>query len=173
MEGDNHSCSRAAGRCRINLHRVNISCDCYREGFCTWAQVAGDTCGSVVHSHRQTNTRCRPVSPYRCIRDVSCKGNLWCLKRFKCSNPVNTKYLYDICTMLDQRRRRWADVVQMLYTCFVFAGKTGRYELHQNNESPQFPWLHTWIWWMIYCYIIWFSHSCYWLLYAYNVKPGW
>ena len=24
--------------------------------------------------------------------------------------------------MLDQRRRRWADVVQMLYTCFVFAG---------------------------------------------------
>ena len=24
--------------------------------------------------------------------------------------------------MLDQRRRRWADVVQMLYKCFVFAG---------------------------------------------------
>ena len=24
--------------------------------------------------------------------------------------------------MLDQRRRRWADVVQMLYICFVFAG---------------------------------------------------
>ena len=23
--------------------------------------------------------------------------------------------------MLDQRRRRWADVVQMLYKCFVFA----------------------------------------------------
>ena len=22
---------------------------------------------------------------------------------------------YDICTMLDQRRRRWADVVQMFY----------------------------------------------------------
>ena len=24
--------------------------------------------------------------------------------------------------MLDQRRRRWADVVQMLYNYFVFAG---------------------------------------------------
>ena len=24
--------------------------------------------------------------------------------------------------MLDQRRRRWADVVQMLYKCFVFSG---------------------------------------------------
>ena len=30
--------------------------------------------------------------------------------------PANTKYLHDICT------RRWADVVQMLYKCFVFAG---------------------------------------------------
>ena len=36
--------------------------------------------------------------------------------------PVNTKHLYNICTKLDQRRRRWADVVQMLYKCFVFAG---------------------------------------------------
>ena len=32
------------------------------------------------------------------------------------------KHLYNICTMLDQRRRRWAAVVQMLYKCFVFAG---------------------------------------------------
>ena len=36
--------------------------------------------------------------------------------------PVNTKHLYNICTMLDQRRRRWADVAQVLYKCFVFAG---------------------------------------------------
>ena len=36
--------------------------------------------------------------------------------------PANTKQLYSICTMLDQRRRRWPDVVQMLYPCFVFAG---------------------------------------------------
>ena len=36
--------------------------------------------------------------------------------------PANTKHLYNICTMLDQRRRRWADVVEMLYKYFVFAG---------------------------------------------------
>ena len=36
--------------------------------------------------------------------------------------PVNTKHVYNICTMLDQRRRRWANVVQMLFKCFVFAG---------------------------------------------------
>ena len=36
--------------------------------------------------------------------------------------PVNTKQLNNISTMLDQRQRRWADVVQMLYKCFVFAG---------------------------------------------------
>ena len=29
--------------------------------------------------------------------------------------------------MLDQRRRRWADVVQMLFKCFVFAG--GKYNI--------------------------------------------
>ena len=34
--------------------------------------------------------------------------------------PVDTNNLYKICTMLDQRRRRWADIVQMLYKCFVF-----------------------------------------------------
>ena len=36
--------------------------------------------------------------------------------------PANTKHLYNICTMLGQCRRRWADVVQMVYKCFVFAG---------------------------------------------------
>ena len=39
-------------------------------------------------------------------------------------NPVNTKHLYNICTMLGQRRRRWPNVVQMLYKCFVFAGNS-------------------------------------------------
>ena len=36
-------------------------------------------------------------------------------------DPAITKRLYNIFTMLDQRRRLWANVVQMLYTCFVFA----------------------------------------------------
>ena len=30
------------------------------------------------------------------------------------ADPENTKHFYNICTMLDQRRRRWADVVQMI-----------------------------------------------------------
>ena len=33
--------------------------------------------------------------------------------------PVNIKHLYNICTVLGQRRRRWADVVQMLYKCLA------------------------------------------------------
>ena len=36
--------------------------------------------------------------------------------------PSEHKTLYKICTMLDQRRRRWADVVPMLYKCFVLTG---------------------------------------------------
>ena len=35
---------------------------------------------------------------------------------------VNTKHLYNICTMLVQRRRRCADILHMLYKGFVFAG---------------------------------------------------
>ena len=42
-----------------------------------------------------------------------------CSIRSVTSLPTNTKHLYSICTRLDQRRRRWADVVQK---CFVFAG---------------------------------------------------
>ena len=37
-------------------------------------------------------------------------------------SPVNTKHLYNIYTMLEQHRRRIADVVQKLYKCFVFPG---------------------------------------------------
>ena len=36
--------------------------------------------------------------------------------------PANTKHLYSICTTSAQRLRRWANIVQMLYKCFVFAG---------------------------------------------------
>ena len=35
--------------------------------------------------------------------------------------PVNTEHLYNICTMLDQRPRRWADVVKMLYKLILTA----------------------------------------------------
>ena len=50
-------------------------------------------------------------------------GNIWgCMPWWEIQ--VNTKHLYNICTMLDQRRSRCADVVQMLYTCFVFAERS-------------------------------------------------
>ena len=38
-------------------------------------------------------------------------------------NPANTKHLYNICTTSVQHRRRWANIVQVLYKSFVFAGK--------------------------------------------------
>ena len=38
------------------------------------------------------------------------------------NNPANTKHLYNICTTLAQRLRRWSNFVQMLYKCFVLAG---------------------------------------------------
>ena len=55
-----------------------------------------------------------------------------------CANPVNTKYLYNICTILDQRLRRWSNIVQMLYKYFVFTGKfipdrQGKNRLTINN----------------------------------------
>ena len=57
---------------------------------------------------------------------------LWrILLAMSASCPVNTNHLYNICTMQDQRRRRWAGVVQMLYKimfcvcwgCVVRAGR--------------------------------------------------
>ena len=54
----------------------------------------------------------------RVYQDLDIKSDLLVTLQF----PVDTKHLYNICTMLDQRRRRWADVVQMLYRFFVLAG---------------------------------------------------
>ena len=48
---------------------------------------------------------------------------VWLLVGYR-PNPANTQHLYNICTMLHQRRRRWSNIVQMLYKCLVFAGNT-------------------------------------------------
>ena len=45
-------------------------------------------------------------------------------------NPANTTHLCNICTMLGQRHRCWADIVQMLFKCFVFAGKLSYSNFH-------------------------------------------
>ena len=37
--------------------------------------------------------------------------------------------------MLDQRQRRLADIVPMLYKCFVFAGKLYSAYVTQKNEQ--------------------------------------
>ena len=50
-------------------------------------------------------------------------------------NPANTKHLYNICTMLEQRRRRWSDVAQMLYKCFVFAWNDSN---HSEDSGDDF-----------------------------------
>ena len=42
------------------------------------------------------------------------------------SHPANTKHLYNICTTSAQRLRRWSNIVQMLYKCFVFTGHPPR-----------------------------------------------
>ena len=63
--------------------------------------------------------------------------------RVKVDNPADTKHLYNSCTMLDQRRRCWSDVVQMLYKCFVFAGImsfficTFSYNHFDNQHRPE------------------------------------
>ena len=72
---------------------------------------------------------------YRNYRDHQCNTditNSW--KMY----PVNTKQLYNICTILDQRRRHWVDVVQMLYNCFVFAG----YKSQNVGDSDVSPFTH-------------------------------
>ena len=66
-------------------------------------------------------------------------------------SPVNTKHLYNICTMLDQCRRRWDDAVQMLYKCFEFAGSPlNRARLHVvgpynfSEPSKHNTWFNVW-----------------------------
>ena len=45
-------------------------------------------------------------------------GSMMCQRSYS----VNTKRLYSMCTTPAQRIRRWYNIVQMLYKCFVFAG---------------------------------------------------
>ena len=54
--------------------------------------------------------------------------------------PANTKKLYNSYRMLDQRRRRLADVVYMLYNCFVFTGLQpirGPYYVHTGTYKSK------------------------------------
>ena len=44
--------------------------------------------------------------------------------------PANTKHLYNFCTTSAQRLRRRSNIIQRLYKCFVFAGKSHSIECH-------------------------------------------
>ena len=48
--------------------------------------------------------------------------------------PVSPKHLYNIYTKLDQRRRRWADVVQILFKYFVYAGTRKMFILREYEK---------------------------------------
>ena len=64
-----------------------------------------------------------------------------------CQIPANTKHLYDICTTSAQRLRRWSNIVQMSYKCFVHTGsicedevkitrgQTGSYRVRQGHTG--------------------------------------
>ena len=57
------------------------------------------------------------------------------------TNPVNTKHLYDIYTTSAQRLRRWSNIVEMLYKCFVFTGNGWRCHSPtcRSRFSPSHP----------------------------------
>ena len=37
-------------------------------------------------------------------------------------NPANTQHLQSVCTASAQRIKRWSNIVQMVYRCFVYTG---------------------------------------------------
>ena len=63
--------------------------------------------GYITETTRQTSGH-HWANPHGCW-----VGTDWICKQLQLSK--HEKHLYNICSMLDQRRRRWADFVQMLY----------------------------------------------------------
>ena len=83
----------------------------------------------VNYRRLKMNESCSQAPQPLTLECVEAAAQMWTLHSlqnqtyFACENPAKTKYSYNICTMLGERRMRWADVVQMLYKCFVFAGE--------------------------------------------------
>ena len=74
----------------------------------------------LLHYHSHWKSRLQTVTQPAQNRRIVCLPAMrdhqdWC------GSDCSRKKLYDICTMSAQRRRRWADVVQMLCKCFVIA----------------------------------------------------
>ena len=64
-------------------------------------------------------------------------GGVLILLFFTFGTPANTQHFYNICKPSDQRLRRWAVVVQMLYKCFVFAGTGPASSAHNTRLTRQ------------------------------------
>ena len=61
-------------------------------------------CGGTCYRHDIT------MELGTCFADAFCQNGGTAVR---ISTPANGKHVYNICTMLDQRRRRWTNVVQM------------------------------------------------------------
>ena len=87
----------------------------------------GSLCGTAWDLRTTLNINNRLMEGERLNYILTCVTWGECLKMLKhdfdvIGTPVNTTHLYNICTMSDQRRRSWADIVQMLYICCVLNG---------------------------------------------------
>ena len=89
------------------------------------------------------NQRCSKASYFPYIgKEPSRRKIFVCMAATATPSKHKTLILYNIRTKLDQRRRRWADVVQMLYKCFVFAGRRVNFSLVWRNSDWQMTVLH-------------------------------
>ena len=121
---------------------------------CGTSSVIGSSLdGQFRPEHHRFCGTTRPFN-YRPSTDIVRHGRFISDLFARQGSPVSTKHLYDICTMLAQRRRGWADVVQMLYKCFVFAGSPRRrFECQgSDNHNTSFVTISiiTVFWWLIY-----------------------
>ena len=89
------------------------------------------------------NQRCSKASYFPYIgKEPSRRKIFVCMAATATPSKHKTLILYNIRTKLDQRWRRWADVVQMLYKCFVFAGRRVNFSLVWRNSDWQMTVLH-------------------------------
>ena len=110
----------------INLFVRNIlSTINYRTKEYAIFTVSKTSCRSQSHVRAWEKARCQDISMNICSRRVD--------------NPLSTKHLHNICTMLDQRRRRWAEVVQMLYKSFVSAGHLLLGSINNSRRKTRIP----------------------------------
>ena len=89
----------------------------------------------------------------KCGWELSMHFFTWSAHVLRRRITANTKHLYNICTMLDQRLRRWSNIVQMPYKCFGFQGLPLRHYSRLKPEILRNPHVFLtggapgWYWW--------------------------